>query len=161
MASSVILNYPHDTRSLEPLPMRAEAIWQIGEVARCQVGLQRHRPKLDLARMIARTRQLRVNGLAFETRWDLGSDVTDDSGIPVLGATEYDESCPKTALIYLNDDASNQWPLSLPNQRQGSTGANGEPTSSWVLSWRPGACFTSTCTARSSAGHPDDSGWQG
>lgn len=100
--SAIVLAYPHNQQSMEPKRMRAQAIWQVAEAARRQICVPRHRPKVDVDRLISRTRNMQVNGLAFETRWELGSAITDDLGNPVLGATEYDQSCPLTALLYLN-----------------------------------------------------------
>lgn len=100
----IILNYPHFRPSFEPKRLRAEEIWAVGEVARTQIFGATPRPKIDVARLIRRSRQLRVNGLAFETHWELGRPVVDDAGNPVMGAVEHDESWPEAAMIYLNGD---------------------------------------------------------
>lgn len=100
----IILNYPHFRPSFEPKRLRAEEIWARGEAARTQIFGLTPRPKIDLARLIKRSRQIRVNGLAFETHWELGRPVVDDAGNPVMGAVEHDESWPEAAMIYLNGD---------------------------------------------------------
>lgn len=100
----IILNYPHFRPSFEPKRLRAEEIWALGEAARRQVFGVTPRPKIDLTRLIRRSRQLRVNGLSFETHWELGRPVVDDAGNPVMGAVEHDESWPEAAMIYLNGD---------------------------------------------------------
>lgn len=104
MSTAIVLDYPHILSSMEPRRMRADAVWRIGEAARRQICVPAQRPKVDIARLIARTRHLRVNGLAFETQWELGGAIADDFGNPVLGATEYDENWPVAALIYLNGE---------------------------------------------------------
>lgn len=100
----IILNYPHFRPSFEPRRLRAEEIWALGEAARTQIFGVTPRPKIDLTRLIKRSRQLRVNGLAFEAHWELGRPVVDDAGNPVMGAVEHDESWPEAAMIYLNGD---------------------------------------------------------
>jgi Zn-dependent peptidase ImmA (M78 family) len=100
----MIITYPHFRPSLEPKRLRAQEIWAIGEAARAQVCGTTQRPKLDVMRVIRRSRQLSVNGLAFETHWELGRAITDDAGNPVMGAVEHDESWPEAAMIYLNGE---------------------------------------------------------
>lgn len=100
----VIITYPHFRPSFEPKRLRAEEIWAIGEAARTQICGATQRPKIDITRVIKRSRQLRVNGIAFETHWELGHPVADDTGKPVMGAVEHDESWPEAAMIYLNGD---------------------------------------------------------
>jgi hypothetical protein len=98
----LVLNYPHFRPSFEPRRLRAPEIWALGEAARRQIAGAAQKPKLDLARLIARSRRLQVNGLAFETHWELGRAITDDAGNPALGVLEHDESWPAAALISLN-----------------------------------------------------------
>jgi hypothetical protein len=50
----------------------------------------------------ARCRRLRINGITFETRFEFDEPVADCQGHPVLGATEYHDSCPDSALVYVN-----------------------------------------------------------
>lgn len=100
----IILNYPHFRPSFEPKRLRAEEIWALGEAARTQIFGVTPRPKIDLGRLIKRSRQLRVNGLAFETHWEVARPVVDDAGNPVMGAVEHDESWPEAAMIYLNSE---------------------------------------------------------
>lgn len=100
----IILNYPHFRPSFEPKRLRAEEIWALGEAARTQIFGVTPRPKIEVARLIRRSRQLLVNGLAFETHWEIGRPVVDDAGNPVMGAVEHDESWPEAAMIYLNGD---------------------------------------------------------
>src|SRR3954452_9296510 len=98
----VVLNYPHFVVSREPRPMRRDEIWAVAEQARGQIVPHPRRPKVEFPALIARSRRLRVNDLAFETIWQLGDAVTDRSGQPVLGLTEYQDHAPQTALIHIN-----------------------------------------------------------
>jgi hypothetical protein len=82
--------------------MKASAVWRLAARARERLLAHPRRPKLDLARLITRCRKLRINGVVLDVVWDWQEPVTDRDGRPVLGATEYDDSCPGTALIYLN-----------------------------------------------------------
>lgn len=100
----LILNYPHVRSSLEPKRLRKEEIWRIGEAARSQICGATQRPKVDLARIVSRSRHFRVNGLIFDTHWELGRPVTDEAGNTVMGAVEYDESWPTAAMIYVNGE---------------------------------------------------------
>jgi hypothetical protein len=100
----LILNYPHVRSSLEPKRLRKEEIWQVGEAARSQICGATQRPKVEVARIVARAKHFRVNGLAFDAHWELGRPVTDDMGNAVMGAVEYDESWPTAAMIYVNGD---------------------------------------------------------
>lgn len=63
----IILTYPHLRPSFAPQRLRAEEVWAVGEAARTQIFGMTPRPKIDLARLIRCSRQLCVNGLAFET----------------------------------------------------------------------------------------------
>ena len=76
----LILNYPHVRSSLEPKRLRKEEIWQVGEAARSQICGATQRPKVELARIVARAKHFRVNGLSFGAHWELGRPVTDDDG---------------------------------------------------------------------------------
>ena len=100
----IVLNYPHLQPSLEPKRLRKEEIWLLGETARLQTCGTSPRLKVEVSRIIARAARLRVNGLAFETHWELNHAVVDDEGTPVLGAVEYDEAWPTGAMIYLNGE---------------------------------------------------------
>jgi hypothetical protein len=100
----LILNYPHIRSSLEPQRLRKEEIWQVGEAARSQICGAMQRPKVELARIVARAKHFRVNGLSFDAHWELGRPVTDDMGNAVMGAVEYDESWPMATMIYINGD---------------------------------------------------------
>ena len=98
------LNYPHLRPSLEPAKLRREEIWQVGEIARFQIGGPTSRPKIELSRIVARAKSFIVNGLAFEAHWEIGRSVSDESGHPVMGAIEYDESWPSAAMICVNGE---------------------------------------------------------
>jgi hypothetical protein len=102
--SMIVLNYPHFRPSLEPRPLRAAEVWSLGEAARRQCFGPVPRPKIEVGRLIARARHLQVNGVSFETHWELDRAVTDDTGEPVMGAVEHDESCPLAAMISLNGE---------------------------------------------------------
>ena len=98
------LAYPHTYDSLEPARMRREEIWRIGESARAQIAIHPRRPKIEVSQVIARCKNLSINGLQFSTHWELGRPVTDDTGNAVLGAVEHDESWPLAAMIYVNGE---------------------------------------------------------
>ena len=98
---SIQLDYPHDTRTHEPLLLTRRDIWRLAEDARGQLGTGAS-PVLTFADLVAATRQLRVNGIDLETRWDFAEDVRDDRGHKVMGSIEYDRAVRRTALIYLN-----------------------------------------------------------
>lgn len=98
---TLVLNYPHDTRSHEPLLLTRTDIWRLAEEAHLQVG-RRDNPVLDFADLVTHTRDLRINGYQLETRWDFADDVSDPRGHKVMGAIEYDPAIRRTALIYLN-----------------------------------------------------------
>src|SRR5436190_21055342 len=98
------LAYPHSHDSLEPVRMRREEIWRIGETARAQIAIHQRRPKIEVSQVIARCKDLSINGLRFSTHWELGRSVTDDTGNAVFGAVEHDESWPLAAMIYVNGE---------------------------------------------------------
>jgi hypothetical protein len=52
---------------------------------------------------MAKSRNLRINGLALETRWEFASSLNDERGHTVLGVVEYDPAVHRTALVYLNN----------------------------------------------------------
>lgn len=105
MSRPVVLNYPHFVPSFEPRPLRAEEVWHIAESVRRQICGDHRRLKVDVARLIARCRKLQVNGIMVETHWECGYPVHDENGMPVLGATEYDERTPEAVMVYLNAEA--------------------------------------------------------
>lgn len=96
------LNYPHVRATYEPMRLRAVDIWALGEAARAQILVGLPRAKVDVARIMKRTRQMCVNGLAFETHWEFAKALADDAGQPAFGATEHDDEWPSAAMIYLN-----------------------------------------------------------
>ena len=98
------LNYPHSQSSLEPLRMRKEDVWRVGEAARAQIFGLNPRPRVDVSRIIARSKVVSINGLRFSTHWELGRAVADDVGNPVFGAVEHDKGWPLAAMIYLNGE---------------------------------------------------------
>jgi len=98
---SIHLNYPHDTRTHEPLLLTRRDLWQLAEDARMQVAKQGS-PLLPFADLVATARKLRINGIELETRWDFAEDVRDELGHQVMGAIDYDPGVRRTALIYLN-----------------------------------------------------------
>lgn len=104
MSRKLVLDYPHLRPSFEPKRLKAEVIWAVADAARVQVSSNALRPKVEIAQIISRTRHLVVNGIAFEAHWELDHPVIDDTGQPVAGAVEYDESIPQAALISINCD---------------------------------------------------------
>lgn len=98
------LTYPHDAVTLAPARLRKEEVWRVGETARSQIFPGYLRPKVDVARVVMRCKELAINRVRFSTHWELGRPVTDDVGHPVLGAVEHDRSWPNAAMIYVNGD---------------------------------------------------------
>ena len=98
---TIALDYPHDTRTHEPLQLTKRDIWRLAEDARSQVGGSK-KPKLNFTDLAAKARKLRINGLELETRWEFAPGVHDERGHSVLGAIEYDPAVQRTALVYLN-----------------------------------------------------------
>ena len=104
MSRKLVLDYPHHRPSFEPKRLKAESIWAIADAARVQVCSNASRPKVEIPHIVKRTRHLVVNGIAFEAHWELDHPVIDETGQPVAGAVEYDESYPQAALISINCD---------------------------------------------------------
>jgi hypothetical protein len=98
---SISLDYPHDTRTHQPLDLTLRDIWRLGSEARSHVD-RRANPCLDVRTLVTQTRSLRVNGIDLATHWVFASEVRDDRGHPVLGAIEFDPEVPQTALVSLN-----------------------------------------------------------
>ena len=69
--------------------MSAHAIWRVGREARAQLCRYANYPMIDLAEISGRSRWLTVNGVEFETHWDVAAAVHDDVGRPVLGSVEH------------------------------------------------------------------------
>lgn len=104
MSGKLVLDYPHVKPSFVPKRLKAETIWTIADAARIQICGTTLRPRIEIAQIVRRTRNLVVNGIAFEAHWELDRPVVDDAGHPVAGAVEYDESSPRAALISINGD---------------------------------------------------------
>ena len=104
MSRKLVLDYPHHRPSYAPKRLKAESIWAIADAARTQVSGNAQRARVEISQIIKRTRHLVVNGIAFETHWELDHPVIDDTGQPVAGAVEYDESYPSAALISINSE---------------------------------------------------------
>ncbi len=102
MSTKLVLDYPHLRPSFEPRRLRSDAIRAVADAARRQICGNAQRPRVEIPQIIKRTRNLIVNGIAFEAHWDLSRPVADDAGDPAAGAVEYDESIPSAALISLN-----------------------------------------------------------
>lgn len=100
----IVINYPHWRPSFEPKRLRREEIWQIAESARRQICGPIDRPKIAAARMMERTRRLKVNGVSFDVHWEFKGALTDEFGNPVLGLTTHDERWSNAAMVYLNSD---------------------------------------------------------
>jgi hypothetical protein len=99
---SLVLNYPHCTTSFAARPLKAGSVWRVAQRARDQLLSHPRRPKIDVTTIAARCRRLHINRIAFETRFEFDEQVADRDGHPVLGATEYHDSCPDSALVYVN-----------------------------------------------------------
>ena len=101
---SVVLEYPHDTRSHQPLMLSTRDVWRLGEEARAQLGAGSE-PSLTFTHLAARTRALCINGLELETCWAFEPDLRDDRDRSALGVIEFDPQVPRTALMCLNSRA--------------------------------------------------------
>lgn len=104
MTRPISISYPHFRPSYEPRPVPALVIGQIAEAVRQQIVGESRRPKIDVARVIARARHMTVNGVSFETHWEFGGTVADDMGNPVMGAIEHSDARPEAATIHLNGE---------------------------------------------------------
>ena len=104
MSRKLVLDYPHHRPSYEPKRLKAESIWAVADAARTQVCGNAQRARVEISQIVKRTRNLVVNGIAYETHWELDRPVIDDTGHPVAGAVEYDEDFPMAALISINCD---------------------------------------------------------
>jgi hypothetical protein len=100
----IVVNYPHWRPSFEPKRLCREDIWQLAESVRRQICGPIDRPKIAAARMLERTRRLKVNGVSFDVHWEFKGGLTDEFGNPVLGFTTHDERWSNAAMIYLNSD---------------------------------------------------------
>jgi hypothetical protein len=96
------LKYACNAETLAPAYLRATELWSIAENARQQFCFQPRRPKLDVAHLASRLRQVTVNGIAMQVQWELSGSVTDSYGAAVLGSTE--ASGDATVLVRLNAD---------------------------------------------------------
>jgi hypothetical protein len=93
-----VLTYPHDPATYEPRRMRAPEIWRTAAAVRGTLIPHARRPKVELGALIARCRSLSINGIEIPVRWELGAEVCDDDGQPVLGVTMHDHGAACIAL---------------------------------------------------------------
>ncbi len=98
---TIVLDFPHDTRTHETLQLDRRDIWRLAEDARAQLGTSRT-PQLQFADLVARTRNLRVNGVELLTAWNFEPKVLDERNRSMLGSIEYDPAVPRTAFLSLS-----------------------------------------------------------
>lgn len=101
---TVVLEFPHDTNSHEPLMLSTWDVWRLGEEARAQLNASSV-PCMTFTHVTARTRTLRINGIELETCWAFEPDLRDDRNRSVMGVIEFDPEVPRTALMSLNSTA--------------------------------------------------------
>jgi hypothetical protein len=58
--------------------------------------------QLDLDRLIDLSSHLLINGQAIHTHWECDLRIHDDDAVEVMGATEFDPSCPGAVMVYVN-----------------------------------------------------------
>jgi hypothetical protein len=93
-----VLTYPHDPATFEPRRMRAPEIWRTAAALRGTLIPHARRPKVELGALIARCRSLCINGVEVPILWELGDDLCDEEGKPVLGATVHEHGAACIAL---------------------------------------------------------------
>ncbi len=96
------LAYPHDRRSMEPWPLRAEHVWRLADEVRRQFVPRAASLRVDLDRLIGSARRLLVNGIEMTVHWDLNRPVRDAKGDAALAVTEADPALPGALVISLN-----------------------------------------------------------
>jgi len=101
---TVVLEFPHDTNSHQPLMLSTRDVWRLGEEARAQLDAGSV-PCMTFTHVAARTRTLRINGLELETCWAFEPELRDDRNRSVMGVIEFDPEVPRTALMSLNSTA--------------------------------------------------------
>ena len=94
--------YPHDRRSMEPRPLKAQEIWGIADEVRRQFLPRRPVLCVDIDRLVRAAQKISVNGTEIAAHWDLNRSVRDAKGRDALGVTEADPALPGALLISLN-----------------------------------------------------------
>jgi hypothetical protein len=94
--------YPHDRRSKEPRPLKAQEVWGVAEHVRQQFWPRRPSPCVDLERLVRAARKMVVNGIEIAVHWDLDRSVRDGRGREALSVTEVGPALPGALLISLN-----------------------------------------------------------
>lgn len=94
--------YPFVAGGMEPLPLRAQRIWDLAQAVRDQVFPHRRVLCVDVNRIIAAAKRLVVNGIAVATHWDLEREVVDSRGREALGVIEADRAVPGAVVVSLN-----------------------------------------------------------
>jgi Zn-dependent peptidase ImmA (M78 family) len=108
MSAPLVLDYPFDAESLQPVKMKASTIWKHAAAIRRQLDPYERRFRIDVDRMIRRTRKLIINGRPILTHWECGQRVFDDRRMEVLGSTEFDPACPDAVMVYVNGDLTSE-----------------------------------------------------
>jgi len=99
---TIRVSYPHDARSMEPLPLKAQDLWIIADEVRSQVMPRRPTPCMDMARLVRAAQRCVINGQDIIAHWDLNRNIRDNRGRDALGVTEADPALPGSLLISLN-----------------------------------------------------------
>ena len=89
---TVVLEFPHDTNSHQPLMLSTRDVWRLGEEARSQLDAGSV-PCMTFSHVAARTRKLRINGLELETCWAFEPDLRDDRNRSVMGSSNSTRRC--------------------------------------------------------------------
>lgn len=96
------ITYPYVGAGREPLPMKAQEIWNVAHQVRRQLTPRPNVPLLDLDRLTSATKSMRVNGIAVSMHCDLQRTIYDGNGLEALGVTEADPGVPGVVLISVN-----------------------------------------------------------
>jgi hypothetical protein len=98
----LLIAYPHDSRSMEPRPLKAPEIWRVADAVRHQLLPRRATLCIDVERLVRAAKRMSVNGVEIVAHFDLDRVVRDGEGREALGVTEADPALPGALLISLN-----------------------------------------------------------
>ena len=94
--------YRHSSFTGQPEGLSPANVWHVAQQVRLQLGDQRLGRCLPVEGVAERLAEIEVNGLAFEASWDLDHAVTNASGKPVMGVTEFDKASPRCVMVSVN-----------------------------------------------------------
>jgi hypothetical protein len=93
--------YRHSSTG-QPSGLTPADVWRVAQRVRVQIREERLNRCLPVEAVVDRLTEIEVNGLQFETSWDLDHPVKNAAGKPVMGVTEYDNACPRCVMVSVN-----------------------------------------------------------